>query len=598
MIPPKLKRRMREIWRESAKRLTFGGLKKTAVIVLILGLNWAGIAAIGQTVSYFNDEENSFDNVLAAGSLDIVLTASPSAGFSPEEKANYILPGDFVVREIEVSNNGSLEPEYDVAAAFAYSDPFCNALSVKAELNGALKYEDLLKDFSLVSVASISGGLDEWQFSVGLPDGSKQFKDSTCEFSFVFRGHQDELPFGQGFYDEEKVDGVLTGGGEVVMNEFLPNPEGADDQQGLLGEWVEFYNNSSRPIDLTGWYIKDKAGHKKVISSANTLNGQTIIGPKGSGSEWLVLFMNDDILNNTSSDGGELVSFYNNSDKLMDQYGYFQSVNDSDSQSDNTPGSQNSFSGAEQSAQEGKSYARIPDGIGNWVDPVPTPGGPNKLVKTSEENELENVIAIEEQTASPSFSETLGAAASTITEFVSGGEEAVTSPSAETVADAPDLAPVASESVEPSLSSSPEPSPETSPEPSVTPEPPLDSPAGDDLTGQALPSPEASPEISPEPSPEISPSPEPTVIPEPTGTPAAPSSDGASLAPEGREPAIPIEPVTVEVPTEPASPPADPPLPTSPSENLGGQAAPAPEQASAPAEAPAPAPEAPAAPAE
>jgi len=546
---PKLKRKARKIWRKYARQqLIFSGLKRIAVVILMVGLNWAGIAAIGQTTGYFNDNENSSGNILDANSLDIALTASPSAGFLPAEKENYLLPGDFVVKEIEVSNIGLLEPEYDVSVAFAYSDPFCDALKVEAELNGVQRYDGLLKDLSLTSVASISSGSDEWRFSVGLPGNSKQFKGDTCEFSFVFRGHQDELSFGQGFYDEEKIDGVLTGGGEVVMNEFLPNPEGADNQQGLLGEWVEFYNNSSRSIDLTGWYIKDKAGHKKVINSANTLNGQTIIGPKGSGSEWLVLFMNDDILNNDGIDGGELVSFYNNSDELMDQYGYFQSVNDSDSQSDNTPGMQNSFSGIEQSAQEGKSYARIPDGIGYWVDPVPTPGGPNKLAETKEENKLENTIA------SASFSETLKSATGAVTGFISGEEETAASAGAEIVTDASDLAPVASESVEPSLSPSPEPSPETSPE------------------------------ISPEPSPELSP--EPSVTPEPTDNQQPPAGDDSSIqAPQptpeasagiATEPAIPAEPVTIKPPAEPGPPPADPPAP-----------APALEQAPVPAEAPA-----------
>ena len=190
-------------------------------------------------------------------------------------------------------------------------------------------------------------------------------------------------------------------------------------------------------------------------------------------------------------------------------------------------------------------------------------------------------IQNENQSASLSFSETLGAVAGAITGFVLGEEETAASASIETIVDVPDLTPVASGSGEP----------------------PLDSPAGD-LTGQALP--ETSPEVSP--SPEASP--EPLVIPEPAVTPA-PSTSPSVVSPSGpngsgqatetpqpqadstgspqagdgsliqtvTEPAIPAEPVTVEAPTEPVPPPADPPAPEPVSE-----------------QAPAPAPEAPAAP--
>ena len=49
-----------------------------------------------------------------------------------------------------------------------------------------------------------------------------------------------------------------------------------------------------------------------------------------------------------------------------------------------------------------KSYARIPDGSANWVDPIPTPGGPNKSEMNQEltiENQEQENINTEEQTA-------------------------------------------------------------------------------------------------------------------------------------------------------------------------------------------------------
>lgn len=57
MTLPKLKRKARRIWKKSVKRLTFGVLKKIAVVVLFVGLNFYWLASFGQTNSYFSDTE-------------------------------------------------------------------------------------------------------------------------------------------------------------------------------------------------------------------------------------------------------------------------------------------------------------------------------------------------------------------------------------------------------------------------------------------------------------------------------------------------------------------------------------------------------------
>jgi len=176
------------------------------------------------------------------------------------------------------------------------------------------------------------------------------------------------------FSDTEKISvSVSAGHWGVMLNEVLPNPEGIDSQTGLSGEWVELYNNWDNSIDLTGWYIKDEAGAIRIIGNADTTwNNQTTIPANG----WLVVFMNDDILNNN---GTEIIYLFDNKDKLQDSYSYGINTNnnDDDGDLDNTPGEENEFAGTEATKQEGKSDARIPDGIGVWVDPIPTPGAPN-----------------------------------------------------------------------------------------------------------------------------------------------------------------------------------------------------------------------------
>jgi len=147
----------------------------------------------------------------------------------------------------------------------------------------------------------------------------------------------------------------------IVLNEFLPNPSGTNPDYGFdfgedndlmpKGEWVEIYNKAGgKAVDLAGWYIKDRDGNTKSITTLNTNTGSTVIGANGSGDEWLVVYMNGEMFNND----GDVVELYDTLDNLIDSYSY----------KGDAPGN--------------KSYARIPDGTGDWIDPVPTPGGPNR----------------------------------------------------------------------------------------------------------------------------------------------------------------------------------------------------------------------------
>ncbi|MEK7542590.1 MAG: lamin tail domain-containing protein [Patescibacteria group bacterium] len=163
----------------------------------------------------------------------------------------------------------------------------------------------------------------------------------------------------------------------VVLNEILPNLKGADGQDGLLGEWVELYNNGDFEVDVAGWYIEDASvsGNRQTISLNNTHTGDTIIGAAGSGQEWLVVFMAGAIFNNT----GDTASLFNADGVLKDSHAFGISVNDTDSDAQQSPREENVDTDTENAGQEGKAIARIPDGTGEWVDPIPTPGGPNRM---------------------------------------------------------------------------------------------------------------------------------------------------------------------------------------------------------------------------
>ncbi|MFC1720924.1 immunoglobulin-like domain-containing protein [Patescibacteria group bacterium] len=135
-------------------------------------------------------------------------------------------------------------------------------------------------------------------------------------------------------------------------------------------EWVELYNNGDEATDLAGWEIHDAAGHITEIATTTTMSGSTIIGAEGSGTEWAVVNLDGCILNNT----GDTINLFDGSAALIDTQTYTTSL-------------------------ENKSDARIPDGIGAWVDPVPTPGGPNKLVEDVAEVQVAQGAAEEEADA-------------------------------------------------------------------------------------------------------------------------------------------------------------------------------------------------------
>jgi len=50
--------------------------------------------------------------------------------------------------------------------------------------------------------------------------------------------------------------------GAIRIAAALPNPVGSDDH----GEWVELVNVTDETIDLTGWYLRDKANRKQTLS--------------------------------------------------------------------------------------------------------------------------------------------------------------------------------------------------------------------------------------------------------------------------------------------------------------------------------------------
>jgi hypothetical protein len=95
---------------------------------------------------------------------------------------------------------------------------------------------------------------------------------------------------------------VLNYSNAVVISEFLPNPDGPDDGE----EWVELYNSSSSPVDLSGWKLDDESKDGSIGSTAYTIPAGTSL----AGLSYLAIDLPNAsfALNNTGGDSVRLIS--------------------------------------------------------------------------------------------------------------------------------------------------------------------------------------------------------------------------------------------------------------------------------------------------
>lgn len=375
-------------------------------MTLMIGLNYAGLSAVMGTIAYFNDTEVSDSNSLQAAILDFSVTNQNVGGFIGVE-----LGEDKESISVATKTNGSLGIQYKARAEkISGNDNFCNALQLEAS-HSAISYNGALLSFNTATTTAFG----TWAFEIKLPHTASDFSQGEeCNVDLVFQGwRKDAADFSQsGFNDEERIHLNLTSR-MIVLNEFLPRPDGVaygfdfgnDDSDMPQGEWVELYNNSDYSFDLAGWYIRDEsATNKVIITAANTYPATTVIGAKS----WLVVYMNKAVLNNT----GDTVKLFNDADILVDSHAY---TGNDYCELEPTPGDENSDTtggGTCGQVPPNKSYARIPDGIGYWVDPIPTPGrmnaleGENILIVNSILSPTNEIISEEPIVEEPTIEET------------------------------------------------------------------------------------------------------------------------------------------------------------------------------------------------
>jgi hypothetical protein len=132
----------------------------------------------------------------------------------------------------------------------------------------------------------------------------------------------------------------------LSINELMPvNTNTVADQNGEFDDWIELYNRSSVPVDLSGFYLTDnKNNHKKWKMPSGTLI---------SGNKFLIIWADGDTLQNglhtnfKLSSAGEKLLFLNSDQLIIDEVKY-----------------------PAQSLQ--LSFSRNPDGTGSFIWQTPT----------------------------------------------------------------------------------------------------------------------------------------------------------------------------------------------------------------------------------
>ena len=172
-------------------------LVKIVALLVIVALNFGSLLTVHRTVSYLNNTESSNQNNFISGILDFELNSTQI--FSDLD----LNGGEQATGTIELVNLDNI-PKYKVKAD-NFSGLLCDYLNLEANLDGdGVEYSGPLKSFDYGPV--VFEAPDNWFFSLTLSgNATDTLVGETCIFDFVFYGSQvrNNLPFGQGFTDEE-----------------------------------------------------------------------------------------------------------------------------------------------------------------------------------------------------------------------------------------------------------------------------------------------------------------------------------------------------------------------------------------------------------
>jgi len=136
----------------------------------------------------------------------------------------------------------------------------------------------------------------------------------------------------------------------VVINELMPSNSTIPDPVGEFDDWIELYNTTGSPVDLSGYFLTD--------NKANLKRWEIPAGTSIPAFGFLIVWADDDALQPglhasfKLSAAGESAILSAPGPKILDEVSFPAQSQD-------------------------LSYSRSPDGSGKFVWKNPTPGGPN-----------------------------------------------------------------------------------------------------------------------------------------------------------------------------------------------------------------------------
>lgn len=339
--------------------------------ILLLALVSALISVVVTPVSalgFFSDTEEAREQTFVASELlfDTELdNQEVYVGPGLMTEALFTLPVLF--------SSATIKNKYSFRVTQSTGDAaFCEALALETAFGG----NSSVGAFETFESAAYEtpGDID---MTVHYDDTKRTIEhNSRCTAEIEVTAWQHNMSLETAGYRDTKTFTVTAIAHMVVLNEVLPRPNTTDTQVPNV-EFIELFNNSDFDVDVLGWNITELTAAglptNHIISNLAAAPASALVAYNNSYSTVVPARGHLALRYRGSSsylnDAGDRITLIGNDGVAIDSYAFGVAL-------------------------VGKSDARIPDGVGAWVDPIPTPNEINIaeaefiLVATSSEMSL------------------------------------------------------------------------------------------------------------------------------------------------------------------------------------------------------------------
>ncbi len=253
---------------------------------------------------------------------------------------------------------------YDITSVVSGDLDFCASLRVSAD--GYLG--SISAEAPYFATEPLSGGTD-WQVKLSyntLATSTNFAHGAKCDVTLKVEGWQENMTKATAGYRDAYSVTVPVVAQMVVLNEVLAMPDPGED------EFIELYNLSPYPVDVAGFNITEKTSDGDTVNHIIrnvSLGSYDMVAYDGSGTTIVPAhgFLALRYSGGTSylDSSGDTITLLDTESIMLDTYTFGTAIT-------------------------GKSDARMPDGTGPWIDPIPTPNEPNTLT----EGETDEVISV------------------------------------------------------------------------------------------------------------------------------------------------------------------------------------------------------------